>query len=1028
MNVSGLWWRLTVCLPGLLCAALAGAQAVPPEPPPTNDPGYFVRAWTVKQGLPENTVSALLQTSDGYLWAGTPDGLACFDGVQFHRYGVPNGLPHTGITALLEDRHGILWVGTEHGLAYCDGSRHPAPVFTAELPGININSLAEDAAGRVWIGSDRGLYLRTSQGITRVDGTNDGTNGLPRTGYSALYADHAGAIWAWTASLKLLKISPAGIETVPVDFPLPRIKSVRSLFEDHAGRLWLSPGNGFLLYRENGAWKTYRETDGVPYFYVSSLAETRDGTIWGGSYGGGVIRLQGDRFNPAPVAPGTFDMDIRALCADREGNLWVGTSSCGLICLRHKQLTTLAADAGLGNEVVHSVGEMPDGSLVAATEDGIYYQQDGKFKRQYLSKADIYVGTRSVLPTSDSNLWWAADALLLDRNTFVPLGFNPPAMPIDRRFKTVYCLYEDRQHQLWAGSVGNQFPGKGGSLWRIKDGNFLRHDDMPSTNPVLALAEAPDGTMVAGTENAGLYWLSPGHPLHLTWHEGLGSDSIRALHFDSAGTLWIGTRSGGLSRLQDGRLTTYTTRDGLASDTISQIVEDDDGALWLGGNRGISRLAIQALNDFAAGKIASLHPLNLDEADGMLVEECTGGSNPGAIKSRSGLLYFSTLKGIVAVDPRRYRSHGVPPVPVIEEILVNDRILPVSPPPLGAVNPAAEPEEFTLPPGWNNLEFHYTGLHSAIPEAIDFRYQLEGLDRGWVDAGNRRFANYAQIPPGHYRFQILAANRDGTWPAAGASVRLFLQPHFYQTWWFQTGVLGTGALLLALLVRALVKRRLHQRLERLEWERSLENERGRIARDLHDELGTRLTGIAHLGELAVRNTGLPADAKSQVGLITSRIQQLMGAMDEVVWTINPKNDSLPNIVNFLSDYTERFLTLTGIRWRLEADPEFPDLAVSAQTRHNLLLAAKETLNNAVRHGAPTLIQLRIHLKNGRLEVVISDDGCGFDLSQSRPRGNGLANIRSRLELIKGSAAITSTPGQGTCVTLSVPLAGMAGQK
>ena len=1017
------------CLAGLgwLGTGLIHAEPASADPATNAGSNYTVRTWTTKQGLPENTVTALYQTRDGYLWVGTPDGLACFDGVQFHRYSVANGLPHVGITALAEDPQGVLWVGTEHGLARCAGSRQPFPKFTSELPGAAITGLGEDAAGHVWIGTDRGLYRWADKHLTRMDGTN----GIPRQIVNILFADHTGAVWLWGSSSKLIKIQPGTCEIVPVDFPLPRIRSVRAMTEDHAGRLWLSIGNGYLLCRENGAWKKYGEAQGVPYFYVASLAETTDGTLWAGSYGKGLFYQQADRFYPAMINPEAADDYVHIVYPDREGNLWVGSSSSGLACLRRKQVTTLAAGDGLTNAVVHGVAELADGSLVAATEDGLFREHAGQFKRQWLSKADTFVWTRCVLPTSDGNLWWAADMLLFDLNTFVKMGFNPPSLPADRTRKTVLCLFEDRQHQLWAGSVGNQTPHMGTSLWRIVDGKFVPVPDMPGTFPVQALAQAPDGTMYAGTDNTGFYALHPGNPLHFTTKQGLGSDSVRALYFDSAGVLWIGTRSGGLSRLKDGIIFTYSTRAGLVNDTISQILEDDEGALWLGSNRGISRVSKLELDAVADGKADSLHPLNLGEEDGMEVEECSGGTNPSSLKSRTGLLYFSTLKGIVVVDPKRFRKRGAPPSVVIEELLINGQVAP-SAPAIDNHAPGslahAEPPEISLPPGQNTLEFHYTGLHSTMPTAITFRYRLEGLDPAWVNAGTRRFANYAQIPPGHYRFEVLAANRDGAWPESGAIVNLFLRPYLYQTWWFQAGMLGLGALTLTLLVRANVKRRLQQRLQRLELEQTLESERRRIARDLHDELGARLTGIAHLGELAMRDSLPPGDVKQQVGFITQRIRQLMGAMDEVVWTINPKNDSLPNIVAFLSDYAERFLDLTGIRWRLEADPEFPAVPVSAQVRHNLLMAAKETLNNTVRHAAATLIEIHIHVENDWLRVVISDNGHGFESGQTRPGGNGLANIRSRMELVKGRAEIRSSAGQGTTVILHLPLPGMDERK
>jgi len=1020
--MSFLAFQLRLCVLGLLIfqAGVCAAQPASSGLVVTNSSQFTFRTWTTKQGLPENTVNMLLQTRDGYLWVGTPDGLACFDGVQFRRYGLRDGLPHVGITSLLEDRRGVLWVGTENGLTCCEGGRNPAPNFKLELPGVFVYGLAEDAEGRLWVGTDKGLY-ESSNGHLHLAGQD---TGFPQQHISILYTDRSGGVWVWGDTSTLYRIWQGKATEIQADFPFPRARTVHCILEDHLGRIWISTGNGFMICRENGAWKKITESRGVPYDYVSSMVETKDGTLWAGSYGGGLFRLMEDRFVPLQRIPGAASdatKFIFTLQADLEGNLWAGSSSGGLICVQNKKLTTLAADAGLSNDVVQSVTELPGGQLMAATEGGLYRQDRGRFQKFLThTKADIYMVARSVLATSDSNVWWAADRNLFSLNTtrqtmFTNLDINPQT----KSNTTVSCLFEDRQHALWMGASTG--------LWRQRGGDFELVAAVPPAYRVVALAESAKNTFAAGTTRSGLFLISAQYTNHYTVADGLGSDAIRALYYDRAGVLWIGTRSGGLSQLKDGVIFTCTTQDGLINDTVSQILEDDNGNLWLGSNQGISRIAKQEFDDLATGKTALLHPLNLGTEDGMLSEQCSSGYGPSALKSRSGLLYFCTLKGIVVLDPKRFESHEAPPTVVIEKVLVNSHVMPAAALDLygqsGSGNQPAQ--KIVLPPGQNNLEFHYTGLHSAAPESIIFRYKLEGLDKeldkDWTDAGTRRFANYPHVQPGHYRFIVSAANRDGNWPEPQARLNLFLQPYFYQTWWFSAGTVTAAALALTLLVRYLVKRRLRRRLELLELQQSLENERRRIARDLHDELGARLTGITHLGELAMRSSQSPSEMYTQLAALTNRVRQLMGIMDEVVWTINPQNDSLPNIVSFLSDYMERFLAPTNIRWRLDTDPDFPNIIVPAQARHNLLLAAKETLNNAVKHASATMIRMRIQMANGQLEIIVSDDGRGFDLTEVRTGSDGLMNIRKRMELIKGTVEFQSGRDKGTTVKLSAPL-------
>ena len=985
----------------------------------TNSPGssrleFTVHSWTTKQGLPENTVTSLLQTRDGYLWVGTPDGLACFDGVQFRRYGVQDGLPHVGILSLLEDRHGTLWVATENGLAYCNENRNPVPRFKTELSGGLVSGMAEDEKGLVWIASQKGLFEWADGHLTRMDRTLD----LPGQRLIRIGADRSGGIWIWGTSEKLFRIAAGKAVEVPVDFPLPKAKAIEAMLDDTQGRFWVGTGNGYLICRENGTWKKWGPKQGIPYDYVSSLAETPDGRVWAGSYGGGLLSLQNNLFMPTPKNQGPADAFIRALLADAEGNLWIGTSSEGLYCLRHKELFVWDASTGLSNEVVHAIAETADGSLRVATEGGLYRLEDGVFRKVVTrTKADIYPWGRSVLATHDGNLWWAADENLFNWETVRQPAFTNLNLPPQTKTNClVYSLFEDRAGKVWVGTSTG--------LWVKGTTDFASVKGLPSGVSVHTLTQAPDGSVCAGTDT-GLFILSPAGIQHYTTREGLESDAIRALHFDSDGVLWIGTRSGGLSRLKEGHIFTYTMHEGLTSDKIVQILEDDNGALWLGTSRGISRVKKRDLDDIAAGRIDSIFPLNLGVEDGMLAEECTGSYSPNAVKGRDGRLYFSTLKGVVALDPKRFAGRATPPLVVIEDTLVGGRTLSnLYAASLLPTYPAAgrpDPPELILSPDQNNLEFRYTGLHSTAPEDIQFRYQMIGLDPDWIDAGTRRFANYNQIPPGHYQFQVRALDRDGNWTSSPAVVGLYLRPYFFQTWWFQTCLLAAGAIALAWFVRQVVRQRLQRRLRALELQQAFENERRRIARDLHDELGARLTAITHLGELAMRSNLPREEVKPQLEIILQRIRQLMNTTDEVVWAINPKNDSLPNIVAYLGDYAERFLAPTGIGWRLDLDPDFPALSVPAQSRHNLLLAAKETLTNAVKHSGATIIRMAIHAVNSRLEVIITDDGRGFDVATLRTGSNGLSNIKSRMELVKGRAQIVSETAKGTTVTLILPL-------
>ena len=331
--------------------------------------------------------------------------------------------------------------------------------------------------------------------------------------------------------------------------------------------------------------------------------------------------------------------------------------------------------------------------------------------------------------------------------------------------------------------------------------------------------------------------------------------------------------------------------------------------------------------------------------------------------------------------------------------------------------------EWKASSGVRRFEFDYTAPNLASPQNRRFRHKLAGMDHDWVDAGTRRVAYYSQLPPGEYQFHVMVGGSDNQWHAAARVVPLHVVPRFWEQRWLR--VLSSG-LVVGIVGGSFAwrqRRKYRLRLERSEMRNALENERRRIAHDLHDEFGSCLTGIALQGEAATQTGNIPSPEHSEIVSMTQGIRQLIAALDEVVWATDPRNDTLANVVAFLCDYAEDFLSRTTIKSRLDvpSSPELPAQSLTAETRHNLLLAAKEALNNCVRHAEPHMVRLKIHIEAGWLLLELSDNGRGFDPSKVRAGGNGLSNIKSRLESIHGRSEIRSQTGQGTTVTLAVPL-------
>jgi signal transduction histidine kinase len=500
--------------------------------------------------------------------------------------------------------------------------------------------------------------------------------------------------------------------------------------------------------------------------------------------------------------------------------------------------------------------------------------------------------------------------------------------------------------------------------------------------------------------------------------QGLADDSVWSLYRDNANALWIGTFGGGLSVLRDGKLTTFTTQDGLPSAVICSISEDRSGYLWMSSYSGVFRVKKSQLLSHAPGSKNGVEYFVFTRSDGLPSRECTGGFQPAVAQTYNGRLIFPTVKGVAIVDPERlpFNSHA-PPV-VIEEAEVDGTFT--------AFDPA--PAFFTVPPNSAQTEFRYTGLSFSAPEKVRFRYKLEPLDKDWQEAGSRRSAYYSHLPPGEYRFHVIAANNDGVWNTVGATLAVRVIPAFWQTWWFLAAcVLMIGGAT-AGLVRYVEVRKLHRRMELLEQQHAVERERARIAKDIHDDLGASLTQITLLSELARTDLKRPVQAEEHIRQISGTARELTRAMDEIVWAVNPQNDTLEDLLTYTVKFAQEHLGLARIRCRIDVPAKLPPMHLSAEVRHNLFLAIKEAINNVAKHSKATEAWLRLRSSDHSFVVEIEDNGCGIPESVASGRladlttpgsHNGLRNMQRRLAEIGGTFEIVGRPAGGTLVRMRV---------
>jgi ligand-binding sensor domain-containing protein/signal transduction histidine kinase len=981
--------------------------------------GYSTRTWQTDEGLPDNVVAAITQTQDGYLWVGTRAGLARFDGINFTCFDTNNtpALHNSSITALCRDRKGKLWIGTDGGGVACLAGRSFSHYGqTNGLAGDRIRAIYERKDGSVWIGTTAGL-TQHANGACR---NYTKKQGLLSDTITSLYEDGDGNLWIATGE-GLNRLQGESMVSFAMPNRLPG-DSVRGICQDKGGRVWIGSNNGMLWY--SWYWTNfyaYNTRYGLSDTFVSTICEDHAANLWVGTYSG-LNRFREGRFFPQHNNEGAPFAKVNALFEDREGNLWVGSVE-GLVRLAPKRFFTYTRQQGLTHNHITSVLEDRSGSLWVGTWGGGLNQLQGE-KVTAHSDTNGFSDTLvlSITEGYDGSLWVGADydggvTRLKDGNytryTAKDGLINAP----------VRVLHEDRSGNLWIGTSRG--------LSCLRDGKFTNYtvEDHLGGGVVRAICEDHAGKLWIGTEG-GLSCRANGRFTNLTTEAGLSANAVTALYEDKEHDLWVGTRSGGLNRYRRGRITAYTTQQGLFSDEVLEILEDDQGWLWMSCSKGVFRVRKRDLDELDEGKAGMVASVAYGKNDGMESAQCSGRGKPAGWKTRDGRLWFPTTKGLIAVDPKTTKVNPVPPAVYIEQLIADRKAVLFKGPEIE--NSAAAPGSdasaglpadaaVRIPPGRGELEFHFTTMNLQAPESSRFKYWLEGIDSDWVEAGTRRTANYNNVYPGDYRFRVVACNKDGAWNLTGASLAFVLRPHYWQTWWWR-GLLALvvvgGAGGTALYV---TRRRMQRKLELFERRVAIERERGRIAKDIHDDLGSSLTRIMMLGERAEEDLGKRENLEVHIGKIVSTARRTVQALDEIVWAVNPDNDTFEGLVQYISHYADEFLENTNVRCRLEMPEALPTFVLPAEVRHDLFLVVKEAFNNILKHSHATEVRVRVSADNAVVAIEIADNGSGFDPGKNGGTrvGNGLANMRKRIQGLGGELHLTSAPSDGTKLSIKV---------
>jgi signal transduction histidine kinase/ligand-binding sensor domain-containing protein len=1040
---------------------------------------YLIQVWNSEDGLPQNSVNCLAQTPDGYLWIGTRSGgLARFDGTRFVIFN-PQTTPElkdVEFETLSVDSRGTLWItaGNESAASIANGKFHLVRERTAEPRWHPLQLVAEEPDA-VYLASFHFAIFRVPRNgavnkAERIDLEPHPPTPLP----PSFILGRDNALWYITENHQAARLHLSGADvghTKVLNLPSP----ARMLVKDSAGELWLATDKEFGTIAQGG-FTERMPTNGPAPHDVRQMVATSDNGLW--LWDGSLLRkmshgqwtLTAEQFQPGGNSQPRFFSDsqgglwaieygaglwhvrpdgtsmllkretglpsrfITCWLEDNEGNIWIGTKEAGLARIRQRQFKQFTAADGIPGDVVQSVCEDAQGTIWVGTATGGLARKAGeKFVPVLLTpNPDPLIESVTVCPDTTDGVWIGTlqGSVFRFANNEVRRVNNEVEMsfPLERlRDHVANAIMQDSRGRVWFCN--------GSGAYYFQDGKmtvFGGERGFVDNIGVRALAEGSRGTLWFGTEPGDLWRIVDDKPIRYHPPAEWPNARVSALLPDADG-VWVGTLGGGLLRFEKGNFTRITTQQGLPDNSITQLLDDGDGNLWAGTYAGLFRASKKDLKNLAARRVDEIAFSLHGRYDGLPAQAYSGWFQPSCWRARDGRLWFTTVKGLVAVNPRDLVVNHRPPPVVIEEMRV-DGVPHEFKSIVNAEELSSTNRPLSIGPGRHYIEFRFTGIDFTAPDKVRCKWRLEGAEKQWRESMSQRVIGYGPLLPGPYRFRVLAANSDGIWNEAGASMAFVVLPFFWETWWFKTILIATVCGLLALAVTLSLRHRHRLELERLERVHEMERERTRIARDMHDEIGSKLARISFLSEMVNGDVKSPKQSNGVVESLSKTARELLQSLDRMLWAVNPRNDSLERLSAYLNRYAAEYFQNTPVRCRLAFPENLPPVQLSAETRHNIFLAFEEALANTLKHSAATQVSAELACNNGTIEISIADNGRGFKVeTQADPTANGkttngntgehlgLSGMSDRLRSLGGECQITSSPGSGTVIKFLVPI-------
>jgi signal transduction histidine kinase/ligand-binding sensor domain-containing protein len=983
-----------------------------------------IKTYTTVDGLSNNSIHKILPDTRGLIWFATSEGLSRFDGYDFVTYGTAQGLPHPNVYSILESRAGVFWVGTGGGLASFSSASRPKPsnlFVTYPLAGestTEVRGLAEGRDGTIWVGTNRRLWRSAGTGRGGKFQPVDFGFGLLDLGIVALIEDELQTLWIGTQT-GLYRRWPDGhiAQYQSASSALIADQGVKTLRKAPDGSLLVGTGRGFMTCTPTSTgcsneqfWDRRR---GLSDEYILDAANGAAGDAWAVSLSAlsvipcappGKARMVASRKDLG-------DFPLEAVASDHEGNLWVGSDGGGVSRFTHDGLVTYSEKQGLGSRDVISVFEDGPGELLAVTKS-----PNGLFLNRYLEErfqairlnispqlvSPIWHGQYQVIAETAAGEWWLATHEGLAKFSGIrdlsQLSRAPPRYQLgDKEQRAqIIRLFPDGRGNLWISQQHS--PWNVLVRWSPLDGRFERFPASAggpdlANDHAQAYAEDLGGNLWIGLWRGGLWRMSSRGFEHYALPRELIAGAINWLFRDHIGRIWVGSSIGGAARIdrpehENSPITRYTTGDGLSSDTILCITEDLSGYIYLCTGRGVDRLDPQ-----------NRRVKHFTTADGLVFGELQT-----AFRDKRGWLWFGTQQGLSRLIPANAQSRRPPPV-IITEVNAGGRS--------AAISPAGEMEVslLDLNPGQAQVEIQFVGLSLQAGEALRYQYRLNGSAKNWGTATAQRAVIYSGLRPGSYRFLVRAVNSEGLVSAEPAQVLFTILPPIWMRWWFLLSASTTAGLA----IRSAWRYRQRQLA-------AVHRVRMRIAADLHDDIGSSLSQVAILSELA-RRAPAPgvAEAGDPLDQIADVCRELVDSMSDIVWTTDPRRDRLGDLVQRMREFAGELLGGSNIEFRFLAGGIETREKLTANARRQIFLIFKESIHNVIRHSRCTRSEASLEQQGNSLVLRIWDNGIGFDVSRDH-EGHGLVSMRDRAANLGAEIKCSSGP-DGTVIYLRVSLHG-----